>query len=49
MKHSQATYAQRKEQSTLKNGFRPGVYESRGLYIGDWVDDKKQGESEDIF
>lgn len=28
----------------MKNGFKPGVYEERGLYVGQWVDDAKQGE-----
>ncbi|XP_015369308.1 PREDICTED: MORN repeat-containing protein 3-like [Diuraphis noxia] len=32
------------EQNSMKNGFKPGVYEKYGLYMGNWEHDRKQGE-----
>lgn len=34
----------RSEQTAMKNGFRPCVFEKRGLYMGNWEKDLKQGE-----
>lgn len=28
----------------MKNGFKPGVHEKYGLYVGNWEYDTKQGE-----
>ncbi|XP_001948570.2 MORN repeat-containing protein 3-like [Acyrthosiphon pisum] len=37
------------EQKSMKNGFKPGVYEKYGLYVGNWEDDKKQGKGKMFY
>lgn len=44
-RHDRHTRVWRIEQAAMKNGFKPGVHEKHGLYIGHWVNDMKQGES----
>lgn len=43
-RNSWPTKTQRLEMSAMKNGFKPGVHEEHGLYIGQWENDVKQGE-----
>lgn len=38
------TKTKRLEQTAMKDGFRPGVHEKHGFYIGQWVNDMKQGQ-----
>lgn len=40
---------QRLERAAMKNGFKPGVRERLGVYVGQWADDAKQGEEVDAF
>lgn len=44
-RNGRPTKVQRLEESAKKNGFKPGVYEKHGLYVGNWENDMKQGES----
>ncbi|VVC40636.1 MORN motif [Cinara cedri] len=37
------THVQRLEKSTLRNGYRVGIREHNGFYIGNWKNGKKQG------
>lgn len=35
---------QQLEEISMKNGFKPGVYEKHGFYIGHWRNDMKHGK-----
>ncbi|CAH1720998.1 unnamed protein product [Aphis gossypii] len=37
------------EKISMKNGFKPGVYEKYGLYMGNWEYDTKQGKGKKSY
>uniref|UniRef100_A0A2S2NC87 MORN repeat-containing protein 3 n=1 Tax=Schizaphis graminum TaxID=13262 RepID=A0A2S2NC87_SCHGA len=37
------------EQISMKNGFKRGVYENNGVYMGNWQNDKKQGKGKKTY